>query len=493
MAAYTDVFASTTAAFVPLGVNYLDEGALRPAVAEHTTATYLSVLGLRPSLGRWFDAAEDTPGAAVVAVVGHEAWTRKFRADPSVDRPHHPDRGCAGHDRGGWPRRVTEARSTSASSPTSGCRSRRCRRSARRRARWSGVREEAAFFVKARLRDGVTVAQAQAAMSILGARLAAEYPKEDPGKGIAVFASSDVRIHPQMDGLLAAVASLLLVVVGLVLAIACSNLATLLLVRGTARAKEVSVRLALGATRGQLVRHLLTESLLLSLAGCITGCILAWWAIRSLGALDLPIVVDLSLDYRVLIFAVAISLVTGVAFGLAPALKATRIELVPTLRGDGETRSPEHRWLTLKNALVVFQVAVSVVLLGGTSIFLQMLSASQTGRAGFAIDGIAMLETDARYAGYSATAAGNVYEEIRRRVGAIPGVQSAVLTRGLPMQTDGVPVVVEGAAATPDRTAPPGSPARSGRDRATSTCCAFRSCSAGRWTSGIAATRRASP
>ena len=84
MAAYTDVFASTTAASVPLGVNYLDEGALRPAIVEVTTATYLSVLGLRPSLGRWFDAAEDTPGAAVVAVVGHQAWTRKFRADPSV-------------------------------------------------------------------------------------------------------------------------------------------------------------------------------------------------------------------------------------------------------------------------------------------------------------------------------------------------------------------------------------------------------------------------
>ena len=121
-------------------------------------------------------------------------------------------------------------------------------------------------------------------MYILGTRLAAEYPKEDPGRGIAVFASSDVRVHPQMDGLLRAVASILLVVVGLVLAIACSNLATLLLVRGTARAKEVSVRLALGATRGQLVRHLLTESLLLSVGGCIAGCLLAWWAIRSLGA-----------------------------------------------------------------------------------------------------------------------------------------------------------------------------------------------------------------
>ena len=133
-----------------------------------------------------------------------------------------------------------------------------------------------------------------------------------------------------------------------------------------------------------------------------------------------------------------ISLVTGVAFGLAPALKATRVDLVPTLRGDGETRSPEHRWLTLKNALVVFQVAVSVVLLGGTSIFLQMLSASRDAarrlcgrrrrdaRNGRALRGL--LGDRGR---------ATRYEEIRRRIAAIPGVQAAVLTRGLPMQTDG--------------------------------------------------------
>jgi len=447
MAAYTDVFASTTAAVVPLGVNYLDEGALRPAVAEYTTATYLSVLGLAPSLGRWFNSAEDTPGAAVVAVVGHAAWTRKFRGDPSViGRTLRIDGvpvtivgvGPAGHRGTINIGIVTDFWLPISSLPALGAPPRVLERRP----------EEAAVSVKARLRDGVSVAQAQAAMNILGTRLAAEYPKEDPGKGIAVFAASDVRIHPQMDGLLRAVASLLLVVVGLVLAIACSNLATLLLVRGAARAKEVSVRLALGATRGQIVRHLLTESLLLSVAGCITGCILAWWAIRSLGALDLPIVVDLRLDYRVLIYAIAISLVTGVAFGLAPALKATRIDLVPTLRGDGETRSAGHRWLTLKNSLVVLQVAVSVVLLGGTGIFLQMLSASRAVRAGFAVDGIAMLETDARYAGYSATEARNAFEEIRRRVAAIPGVQAAVLARGLPMQTGGAAVVVEGATAT---------------------------------------------
>ena len=238
---------------------------------------------------------------------------------------------------------------------------------------------------------------------------------------------------------------ILLVVVGLVLAIACSNLATLLLVRGTARVKEISVRLALGATRGQLVRHLLTENLMLSAGGCIAGCLLAWWAIRSLAAIDLPMVVDLSLDYRVLAFAVAISLVTGVAFGLAPALKATRVDLVPTLRGDGETRLSENRWLTVKNALVVVQVMVSVLLLGGTSLFLQLLHASRTMRTGFAVDGVAMIETDTRYAGYSAILARQALEEVGRRVAATPGVQSAALTRGLPMDRTGVPVIIEGA------------------------------------------------
>jgi predicted permease len=443
MAEHTDIFASTTAALVPSGVNYRDGGAVRPALAEYTTATYPTVLGLRPSLGRWFDAAEDTPGAEVVAVVGHKAWTGKFGADSSViGRTIRIEGvpvtivgvGPAGHNATVNLGIVTDFWLPISAIPTLGGPRRALERHP----------EEAAFFVKARLQDGVTVAQAQTAMDSLGTRLASEYPKEDPGAGISVFASSEVRIHPEMDTLLTSLASVLLGVVGFVLAIACSNLATLLLVRGAARAKEVSIRLAIGATRRQLVRHLLAESLLLSAAGGAAGCVMAWWAIRSFSAIDLPIVIDLSLDYRVLTFAVALSLLTGVAFGLAPALKATKIDLVPTLRDDGEVRLPGHR-LTLRNALVVFQVAVSVLLLGGTSIFLQLLSASRAQRVGYAIDGVAMLETDVRYAGYSTTEARNVYEELRRRVAAIPGVESAVLTRGLPMQTTGASLIVEGA------------------------------------------------
>ena len=300
-------------------------------------------------------------------------------------------------------------------------------------------------------------------MNVLARRLAAEYPDEVRGSGefalgagITVLASKDVRVHPQADAPMMALASLVLVIVGLVLAIACSNLATLLLVRGAARAKEVSVRLAMGATRRQLVRHLLIESLLLSLAGGIAGCILAWWGIQALQRIDLPVTVDLTLDYRVLAVAIALSLVTGVAFGLAPALKATRVDLLPALRDEG-LQPIDRRRLTLKNALIVFQVAVSVLLLGGTSIFLQQLAATRALRVGYAVDGVAMIETDLRFVVSPGVSPGvNLVEELLRRIAAVRGVQSAALSYGLPMRTATVPIVVEG---TAGGTRSPGDPA----------------------------------
>lgn len=440
VAAYTDVFESATAVLVPTGVSYLDRGAVRSAIVEHATPSYPAVLGLQPALGRWYAAAEDRPGAPIVAVISHESWRRRFDADPAIVGHTLQVQGVPVTIVGVGPKGhratidiglVTDFWLPIAAVPVFGAPPRTLERKP----------EEAAFSVKARLRDGVSVAQAQAAMRILGRRLAADHPTEDPGKGISVVASRDVRIHPQMDGLLTAVATIVQALVALVLAIAGSNLATLLLVRGTARAKEVSMRLALGASRGQLVRHLLTESLLLALAGCVAGCVLAWWAVRALGAIELPIVVDLSLDYRVLGFAAAISVVTGVAFGLAPALKATRVDLVSTLRGDGEVRSPGRRW-TLKDALVLFQVALSVLLLGTTSIFLQMLQASRATRVGFAVQGVALLETDARYATSGDAQTSAAFEAVRRRIAARPGVQAVAVAHGLPMQSTSRPVFI---------------------------------------------------
>ena len=449
MVEYTDVFAATTAATIPMGARYLRDGAISAATVEYATATYLDTLGLSPSLGRWFDATEERAGSPLVAVLGYRTWTRAFRADPSVlGRVIRIDGvpvtivgiGPANH-RG----TVDIGVGTDFWLPIT----------ALPATEVPGMRGPptiiAPMLVKARLRDGVTLAQAQAAMDVLGRRLVEDYPEAFQregegalGPGITVIASTDVRVHPQADAVAMVLASLVLVIVALVLAIACSNLATLLLVRGAARAREVSVRLAMGATRHALVRHLLTESLLLSLAGGIAGCLLAWWGVRLLQGIDLPITVDLALDYRVLAFAVALSLLTGVAFGLAPALKATRLDLLTALRDEGQ-QPIDHRRLTLKNALIVFQVAVSVLLLGGTSIFLQMASAAGELRVGYAVEGVAMLETDVRFAGYSENEARTVYDEIFGRIEAIPGVESAALLRGLPMEGNSVPIIVDGA------------------------------------------------
>jgi len=449
MAEYTDIFAATMAATIPIPARYLDEGAIRNAVVQYATVTYLDVLGLRPSLGRWFDETEGRPGAPPVAVLGHQAWTRAFRADPSVVGRVIQIEGMPVTIVGIGPANhrgtVDVGLGTDVWLPAT----------ALPATEVPGMRGAptiyAPLLVKARLREGVTVAQAKAAMDVLGRRLAAENPEQFRrsgefalGTGITVMASSDVRVHPQADAAVMALASLVLVIVGLVLTIACSNLATLLLVRGATRAKEVSVRLAMGATRHQLVRHLLIESLLLSLAGGIAGCILAWWGIQALQGIDLPVRVDLTLDHRVLAFAIALSLVTGVAFGLAPALKATRVDLLSTLRDEG-LQPIDHRRLTLKNALIVVQVAVSVLLLGGTSIFLQQAAAARAHRVGYAVDGVAMLQTDLRFAGYSENKARTVYDELLRRIEAIPGVESAALLRGLPMGANAVPIVVDGA------------------------------------------------
>jgi len=452
IAAYTDIFASTMAASIPNPIRYQYEGGIRAATVEYATSTYLDVLRLRPSLGRWFQSEEVRPGAPVVAVLGHRAWTRTFHADPSVVGRVVKIEGVPVTIVGVGPANhrgtIDIGLVTDFWLPVTALRAITPIPAAR-----EDPTIHAPLLVKARLREGATVAQARAAMDVLASRLAAEYPDDYRsegefalGKGMTVVASKNVRVHPQADAPIMALASLVLVVVGLVLAIACSNLATLLLVRGAARAKEISVRLAMGATRRQLIRHLLVESLLLSLMGGIAGCLLAWWGTQALQGIELPVTVDLTLDYRVLAFAIALSLATGVVFGLAPALKATRIDLVPALRDEG-LPPIDHRRLSLKNALIVAQVAISVLLLGGTSVFLQQLAAARALRVGFAVDGVAILETDVRFGGYSPARASHVYDDLLRRIAAVPGVQSAALSRDLPMGIEGaVPIVADGAA-----------------------------------------------
>jgi predicted permease len=258
-------------------------------------------------------------------------------------------------------------------------------------------------------------------------------------------------MHPQIDMLLTPAATLLLLLAGLVLVIACSNLATLLLVRGSARAREVAVRLALGATRGQLVRHLLAENLVLALAGGGVGCLLAYWLLDLVALAGLPLVTDLVLDYRVLGFALLLSLATGVGTGLVPARGAARVDVVPELKnGTGTPLSLHRRWRTPRNAVGVGQMAAAVVLLVAGGMVLQALFGAQRVNLGYDVDNVAVIETDAAWAGYDTATAPAVYEAVRARIAALPGVESATLAASSPFDGVGSRILEIPGYATPD-------------------------------------------
>ena len=226
------------------------------------------------------------------------------------------------------------------------------------------------FMIRARLREGVTIAQARAAMDGVSAELGTRFAGLDQIRRIEVLPARTVRIHPAFDSVIVPAATLLMAVVALVLALVCSNLAIMLLLRGASQHREVSIRMAMGAGRGRILRQFLTESLVLSAAGGVVGCLAAVWLLRVLSATDLPAaagLVSVSIDFRVLAFATALSIVTGVAFGLAPAVRAVKTDAVIVLSGASASRPR----VALRYAMVAFQVALSIVLLMGTGLVIR--------------------------------------------------------------------------------------------------------------------------
>lgn len=439
----TSVFTAVAASHMTEGRYQVEEsdghpGTARSLLLEYATANQLDVLGMQPSLGRWFTADEERRDDRVV-VLGWDTWNRDFRADPNV----------LGRTLivGGKPVRVIgvgpKTLNSSQSSAIFVSLWMPIRHADRPAEPGSGVgplekRENLFLQVRARLRDGVTIPQAQAAMNVLAQRLAKDFPDSDPKRGITVLATDDVRIHPR-EKLLKPVALIIFSVVGLVLAIACSNLATLLLVRSSARSTEMSVRLALGATRGQLIRHLLMESLVLSLAGAAVGVALAHWGLRYLETVDLPLMVTMQLDYRVLGFAIASATLCALGFGLTPALQATRVDVAGKLREEkgssGSSLSLSRGWFTMKNVLVTGQVAASFLLLVGAVLAVNVLRATQAQSLGFRPEGLAFVEVDPRWVGYDTVRARGVLEELRQHIAALPGVTNSAVTTGWP--TDG--------------------------------------------------------
>ncbi|MBI4909187.1 MAG: ABC transporter permease [Acidobacteria bacterium] len=411
-------------------------GTIRGSLFEYASSNYLDVLGMRPSLGRWF-TAEEEHRAEPVAVLGWTAWKRDFAADPNVLGQTLIVGGARVQVIGVGPATLNSAQSYSLISALwmpIGRKEQRVPKSAA--SRMLEKRENLFLQVRARLRDGVTLQQAQAAMNVTASRLAADYPDTDPRRGITVLATDDVHIHPRERFLKPAVTTGF-AVVGLVLAIACSNLATPLLVRSSARSAEISVRLALGATRWQLIRHLLMESLVLAIAGTAAGVALAHWGLRFLATVDMPVIISMQLDYRVLGFAIVMATLCALAFGLTPALHTTRLDVAGSLRdqrgSSGSSLSLARGWFTLKNALVTGQVTASFLLLVSAGLAMSVLTATQNRSVGYRPEGLAIVETDPRYAGYDMPRALAALGELRARIASLPGVESVFLTIGLPV------------------------------------------------------------
>ena len=418
----------------------------RLAMGEIVTGNYFQVFGVGAALGRTILPADDAPDAPRVVMVSHRYWARDLgSASDAVGRSLRI-RGAAYTIVGVAPAAFNGMvpilspemwMPVSASldvepvgihdalpSPTG------TTRLDRRADRW--------LFMRGRLKPGKTIEQARANLTLLASRLTADNPLTNRGRRITLKPTSDVHIHPSLDPVIVPIAAGLMVVVGLVLLIACANVASMLLARASSRHKEIGIRLAIGASRGRLIRQLVTEAVVLSLLGAAGGTLLAWWLTSIVASLSLPIPIplafDLRIDGRVLAFTLTATFLAALLAGLAPALQATKPSLIADLRGEiPASHAAGHRW-TMRDALVAAQMAITALLLVVAALLTRSFLAAQRTNAGFAVDRLAIVSTDTGMLNYSAARTQQFYDQAIARMLAIPGVESAALATRVPMQ-----------------------------------------------------------
>ncbi len=400
---------------------------------EMVSGNYFSLLGTRAALGRLILPGDDAaPGAHPVAVLSYSLWQRGFGSDPAVVGRGiilngHPftvvgvaAKGFVGSTVGGisdlWVPIAMQAQISPRLS--------------------AGVLQNRAagwITLVGRLKPGVSIQQAQADMTTIASQLAQEYPT-NVGRTVMLWPRAG--IDPDDEADLRGFLVLLLGAVALLLLIACSNVASLLLVRATSRQREIAVRLALGASRGRLVRQLLTEGLLLSMLAGTMGLAITPW----IGDLTLAFRrnsylmrgLDLSPDSRVLAFTFLLSIATGVLFGLAPALQASKPDLVSSLKEGSPAAA--HRRSILQRLLVTAQVALSLVLLIGAGLVLRTMYKILSLDPGFTAGNALLMSVDLGIQGYSESQGRSFYRQLLERLETIPGVTSASLAQSLPPQ-----------------------------------------------------------
>jgi len=422
------------------------------------SGNYFSTLGLRPRLGRFFLPDEDRPGdPRAVAVISHGLWVRRFgaRADVvggTVSLDGQPftvvgvaAKGFVGTETGG----VLDVFVPLATQPLTYARLGRAPHAAR---------DVVWLLLFGRLAPSATLPQAEGQLSGLVRQLVIAYPAIHEGWGVSV--APGVGLDPLTRRRLRAFLGLMLGAVSLVLAIACANVANLLLARASRRRKEMAVRISLGAGRGRLLRQLLTESVLLSLAGAAAGLLVAYWMGGSLLRQALPAEtsggLDLAPDGRVLAFTALLSIATGIAFGLAPAFHASRPDLVPELKdGVGSARSGAARFSggRPRQALVVTQLAVSLVLLVGAGLLVRTLQKAYAIAPGFATRDVVVASVDLGLQGYDSGRTTRFYDAVLQRLSR-PGVTAASLALNVPLGGGGWDTRIVAAGQTVDEAHP---------------------------------------
>ena len=373
---------------IAIGGNYnlTGDGEPERVGTVRVSSNLFPMLGARPLHGRLFTSDEDAPGHTPAAVLSFGMWTRRYGADPRMVGRSITINGQPYQVVGVLPRSFSlphevlptlggaEEAEILVNLPLGPAASR--------------VRDHEDYNIMGQLKPGVSLSQAQAEMDTITARLRHDYPEVYPPNGGMTF--SIVPLLEQVVGDVRPMLAVLLGSVGFVLLIACANVANLLLSRAIARQKEMGVRAALGATRGRIVRQLLTESLLLALGGGALGTLFAAWSVRwvhVLGTRSVPRLQDIGIDGRVLLFTLLLSLFSGMLFGLAPALRVSRLDLYTTLkdagRGSAGIGAMWRRGNPMRKLLVISELALSVVLLIGAGLLIRSFAQLQSVPLGF--------------------------------------------------------------------------------------------------------------
>jgi predicted permease len=448
-----DVFAGLIAyRFAPLSLSH--DGVNERVWGYEVSGDYFDVLGVKAALGRTILPDDDRiQEQRPVTVLSHKCWQRRFGGDPSVIGKEIIVNGGSYKIIGVAPQGFFGTEVLSAAElwfPLAMQAQLEAGNS------WLDERRTENIFVQGRLKPGVTSARAEAALNQIAMQLEREFPDVNEDKRVTLSPAG--LIGNFMRGPVLGMAGLLMVVVGLVLLLACTNLANLLLARTTERRREIAVRLAVGASRFRLVRQLLTESLLLGLFGGALGLLPALWLVNLATTFKMPVNVpvafDFKVDHRVYLFTLVLSFTTGVLFGLLPALQATKSDLVPALKDDVSFGGPHRSWL--KSSLIVLQVALSLVLLIGGGLMIRALRHAGTINLGFDPQNAAAVSFNLRLQGYDNAQGREFHKRLLERVRAIPGVQYAGITDLAPVDLhfSRARVFIEGRTLPRDKEAP---------------------------------------